>query len=272
MIQVGKVGMVSPEAIVVDDDRVREVMGDLDGLEASMRESGLIQPLAVLDQGDGTYKLLAGERRYTVLQRNSVVSIPVRIYDNHLSELEMKIIEKSENFYRKDMEFWEFDKLTMDIHFMQQELHGVAAPGPGSPGWGTRDTAEMIGAKSPATVTEAIKRAQAREAFPELFENCKSASDASKVLKKVDEAVVKQAIAQKLESQKSDTALHQLAKCFIIKDFFEGVKEIPDGIMHLVEIDPPYAIRLTEQKKKDGESKYVQGLVRSESHYRGQLC
>jgi DNA modification methylase len=258
MIQVGKIGMIQINSIIVDD-RAREVMGDLDSLEANMKESGLIQPLAVKDNKDGSYRLLAGERRYTVLKRNNISLIPVRIYEEDLTDLEMKVIEKSENFFRKDMEFWEFDRLTLEIHQMEQEIHGVAPSGPGERGWGTRDTAAMIGAKSPTAISESIKRAQAREAFPELFEGCKSASDASKVLKKVDEAIVKQAIAQKLESNISDTNLHDLAKRFIIKDFFEGVREIPDGIMHLVEIDPPYGIDLDKQKKKDGESQYQLG-------------
>ena len=255
-LQVGKVGMISASSIIVGD-RVRQEMGDLNGLEANMKESGLISPLAVKDNKDGTYRLLAGERRFTILRRNSIETIPARIYEEDLSELEMKVIEKSENFYRKDMEFWEMDKLTMEIHQMQQELYGVKPPGPNQEGWSAQNTAEMIGYKDAATVTESIKRAQAREAFPELFESCKTAADASKVLKKVDEALVKQAIAQKLESQKSDSLLHNLSKRFIIKDFFEGVKEIPDGIMHLVEIDPPYAISILQQKRKDGESQYI---------------
>jgi DNA modification methylase len=254
-IDVGRIGMVQTESIIMED-RIREVLGDLDSLEMDMKDSGLISPLAVRDNGDGTYKLLAGGRRFTVLQRNKVPEIPVRIYSRELSELEMKIVEKSENFHRKDLEYWEMDRLTAEIHQMKQELIGVRSPGPGQEGWRLKDTAELIGAKSSMTVVEAIKRSQAREAFPELFEGCKTASDASKVLKKVDEAMVKQVIAQKLESQTTDTSLAQLAKRFIIKDFFEGVKEIPDGIMHLVEIDPPYAINLRDQKMKDGESKY----------------
>jgi DNA modification methylase len=256
MIQVGKVGMI-PISSVVMEDRVRGVLGDLEGLENNMKESGLISPLAVKSNNDGTYKLLAGGRRFTILSRNNVEEIPVRIYEEELSELEMKIIEKAENFYRKDLEFYEMDALTLEIHTLQQQLQGVKFSGPGGGGWGVRDTAEMIGVKAPSTVTDAIKRAEAREAFPELFDGCKSASDASKVLKKIDEALIKQTIAQKLESQKSDSTINQLSKCFIIKDFFEGIKEIPDEIMHLVEIDPPYAINLDKQKKKDGESSYI---------------
>lgn len=255
-IKVGKVGMVSVDSIIVSD-RARKEMGDLDSLEANMRDNGLIAPLAVMDNKDGTYRLLAGERRFSVLRRNNITSIPARIYDEELSELEMKIIEKSENFFRKDMEYWEMDKLTLEIHQMQQELQGVKAPGPGQEGWSTRDTAEMLGYKSPASVVESVKRAQAREAFPELFEKCKTANDASKVLKKLDEAAIKQAIAEKLESQKASSLVSDLSKRFIIKDFFEGVKDIPDGVMHLVEIDPPYAINLADVKKAKSESQYL---------------
>ena len=254
MIKVGKVGMVTIDKVIVED-RARTELGDLSGLEENMKESGLISPLAVLDLKDGTYRLLAGERRFTVLKKNEIVEIPVRIFDESLSDLEMKIIEKAENFFRKDFEWFELDKLTAEIHELQQQLHGVKARGPGD-GWGARDTAEMIGAKSHATVVESLKRAKAVEAFPELFADCKTASDASKLLKKLDEVAVKQAIAQKLECSKVNTTTHDLAKRFILKDFFEGVKEIPDGIIHLVEIDPPYAIDLTKQKKKDGISQY----------------
>lgn len=256
MIKVGNLGMIPLESIIVTE-RARQEMGDLESLESNMKESGLISPLAVKSNQDGTYTLLAGERRLTVLRKNEVAQIPARIYEEDLSELEMKVIEKSENFYRKDMEYFELDKLTLEIHSMQQSIHGVAARGPGNTGWKLQDTAEMIGAATPKTVHDSVRRAEAREAFPDLFQNCKTAFDADKVMKKVNEEMVKQTIAQKLEACSNGGTLDQLSKCFIVKDFFEGVKKIPSGIMHLVEIDPPYGIDLTKQKKKDGESKYM---------------
>ena len=254
-IDVGTVAMIPLESITISE-RARKEMGDLNELELDMKESGLIQPLA-FQKTDSGYLLLAGGRRFAVLEKNKTPLIPARIYDRELTELEIKIIEKSENFHRKDFEYYELDVLTMEIHRMKQELHGVKAPGPDQDGWGTRDTAKLINVKSPSVVVDAVKRAEAREAFPELFDSCKTASDASKVLKKMDEALIKQTIVQKLESDKSTGTLTQLSKCFIIKDFFKGVKEIPDSIMHLVEIDPPYAINLKDKKKKDGESKYM---------------
>jgi len=259
-IEVGKVGMVPVGLVDVDEDRAREVMGDLGSLEQNMKESGLITPLAMLDLSNGRFKLLAGERRFTVLSRNQVPLIPARIYEKELSILEMKIIEKSENFYRKDMEYWEMDKLTLEIHRMQQELHGeVSAPGPGQSGWSMGDTAEMIGGVSKATVSLAVKRAELREACPEAFVDCKTASDALKMMKKMDEAIVKQVLAKQVETKNENTgsALSKLAKSYVIESCFEGIRKIPSGVFHLVEIDPPYAIKIMEQKKSEGESQYM---------------
>lgn len=255
-IEVGKVGMVSSSSIIVED-RTRKEMGNLVDLESNMKESGLISPLTVKDNKDGTYTLLAGGRRFNILLRNEVDEVPVRIYEEDLTDLEMKVIEKAENFHRKDFEYWELDQITAEIHTLQQQLHGVKPPGPSSDGWGATDTAKLIGMKSPASVSEAVKRAQAREAFPELFESCKTAHDASKVLKKVDEALVKQQIAQKLESESKDTRFRKLSQCFILNSFFEGIKDVPDDSCDLVEIDPPYSIELMSKKKSSGESHYI---------------
>ena len=255
-IKVGKVGMVSTNSIIIKE-RARKEMGDLDSLEENMKESGLISPIAVKSNNDGTYTLLAGERRLTILQRNNISEIPVRIYDRELSEIEMKVIEKSENFFRKDMEWHELDKLTLEIHRLQQQLHGVKAPGPGNLGWSVEDTGSLIGGVSKATVSQSIKRAEAMEVFPEIFEKCKTQSDASKVLKKLDEELVKQTIAQKIEKQHSNVTLQQLSRSFILKDFFTGVQDVPNESIHLVEIDPPYAIDLKNVKKSDGVSQYT---------------
>ena len=257
-ISVGRVGMIPHTQIIITENRAREIMGDLDELESSIKESGLISPLAVKDNKDGTFTLLAGERRFTILQRNQVPEIPVRIYDQDLSDIEMKVIEKAENFFRKEMEFWELDKLTLEIHRLQQTLHGVKAPGPGSVGWSVEDTGDMIGGVSKATVSQAIKRAELREQLPEIFDGCKTAADALKVIKKIDEAIVQQVIAKRVESKAEvGSVISQLAKAFIIKSCFVGIKEIPAGVFHLVEIDPPYAIKIMEQKKAEGESQYV---------------
>jgi DNA modification methylase len=257
-----------PLTSIISEERSREVLGNIDELLESIRTSGLINPLTVKDNKDGTFKLLAGGRRLAALHLNNdksakddkykpITEIKCHVYDRDLSELEMKVIEKSENFFRKDMEFWEMDKLTLDIHKMQQELHGVSRPGPGNEGWSVEDTGKLLGGAPKSAISLAIKRAEIREMCPEIFDGCKTASDATAIVKKMDEAIVRECIAKQLENNNTDAVTKQLANSYIIKDFFIGVKDIPDGVFHLVEIDPPYAIDLQNAKKTEGVSQYT---------------
>lgn len=256
MIEVGKVAMVSIDDIVVGS-RAREDLGDLESLKLSMRESGLISPLAVKALPNNKYLLLAGERRFTVLKNENVNEIPARIYDRDLSELEMKMVERAENFYRKDMDFREMDKLTLEIQRLGQSIYGTKAPGPNTDGWSYSNTSEVLGGLSKGAISMAIRRAEAVEAMPDIFQGCKTAADANNVIKKIDEAVLKSVIAKNIEENKSVGILNKLASFYIVKDFFEGIKTIPANSIHLVEIDPPYAIDIAKAKKAEGESQYL---------------
>ncbi len=254
-IDTGRVAMIPITSIDIGD-RARQEMGDLQDLENSLKSTGLIQPLAVKLLENERYLLLAGERRYTVLLANQVIEVPARIYEGEISALKMKIIEKSENFYRKDFEYYEYDALINEIHTLEQQIKGTSAPGPGHGGHKLKDTAEMFGVTD-ASVSTAIKRAEARDAFPELFESCKTQKDATNVIKKMSESIIKETIAEKLDRDKQGgSTLTKLANCYVLGDFFEGIKKIPDGVMHLVEIDPPYAVGLQTAKKVEGESIY----------------
>jgi ParB/RepB/Spo0J family partition protein len=254
MIQVGEVGMVSISDIIVSD-RARKELGDLAAMEKSMMERGLIQPLAVKRLDNGKFILLAGERRFRVLEKNKVPTIPVRIFNRELNDYEMKSIELAENFYRKDFEYWESDALLKEIHELNQKIYGVRAPGPGQTGWTLNDTASLAGITN-ASVSTAIKRAEIRESFPDLFVDCKTQKDATKVIKKMDELITKDNIARRLEANREGSKLNQLSKYFVTGNCFELLAKVPDNIMHLVEIDPPYAIDLRDLKKTDGESIY----------------
>lgn len=255
MIQVGEVAMVPRDSIEIGD-RARKEMGDLEAMEKSMHESGLISPLAVKRLDNGKFFLLAGERRYLVLEKNQVETVPVRIFPNEINDYQMKSIELAENFYRKDFEYWETDALLKEIHELNQTIYGVKAPGPGNQGWTLKDTAALAGITN-ASVSTAIKRAEIREQFPGLFDGCKTQKDATKIIKKMDELITKEMLAKKIQESKTETKLTQLSKCYVIDDFFSGVKKVPDNIFHLVEIDPPYAIDLQATKKTDGESIYA---------------
>lgn len=74
---------------------------ELDELAASIREHGVIQPLIVSPNGDGTYVLIAGERRWQAAQRAGLRTVPVLPRQaNNQELLELALIE---NVQRADL-------------------------------------------------------------------------------------------------------------------------------------------------------------------------
>lgn len=73
----------------------------LQELSDSIRELGIVQPITLRDQGDGTYLIIAGERRWRASQMAGLESIPayVRTVDDE-NMMEMALIE---NIQREDL-------------------------------------------------------------------------------------------------------------------------------------------------------------------------
>lgn len=230
-------------------ERFREDLGDISELTQSIRERGLIQPLAVKKR-DNDYLLLAGGRRFSACERAKVTKIPVRIYDRDLSEYEARAIELAENFYRKDLTWTEQVKLQREVHLLHQKIHGPRSTIPDE-GWSTKDTSELLG-KSRSSVKQDLALAEAYEKAPALFEKCKNKHDASKVLDNVRASMVQQELQKRAEEKiKSDPKKQNLINSYIIGDFFDKVKQIPNSSMDFIEFDPPYGIDLKKGKKAE---------------------
>lgn len=74
---------------------------DLEDLISSIREHGVLQPLIVTPQADGTYQLIAGERRLRASTIAGLKTVPVIVRDaTELQKLELAIIE---NVQRSDL-------------------------------------------------------------------------------------------------------------------------------------------------------------------------
>lgn len=237
---------------IYEEDRIRKDFGNIQELVHSIKKEGLIQPLAVAAMGDGRYRLLAGGRRLRACREAGLELLPLRVYDEDLTELQAKSIELAENIYRKDLEYAEEVKLCKEINDLQIAIYGKKiSTSDGAPGWSQRDTAELLG-RSPASVTLDIQLAEAIELFPELA-NLKNKSDARKALSIMFESTIRKDLAERLAEERRETpedqAKQAICNSFIIKDFFEGVKEIPNEWIDIIEIDPPYAINLTAVKK-----------------------
>lgn len=73
----------------------------LSDLSASIREIGVLQPLLVRQMPDGSYQLIAGERRWRAAQRAGLMTVPavVKTTDD-MSSVEQALVE---NLHRQDL-------------------------------------------------------------------------------------------------------------------------------------------------------------------------
>ena len=75
---------------------------ELESLAESIRAQGLVQPLVVTSDGDGSYSIVAGERRWRAARRAGLEEVPVLVRE-HLddrSRLELALVE---NLQRSDL-------------------------------------------------------------------------------------------------------------------------------------------------------------------------
>lgn len=82
-------------------NRIRKDFGDIQELADDIKENGLINPPVVIPEEDGTFTLLAGERRLRAMKSLGYQQVEVRTWKN-LSDEEKLNVEISENEVRKD--------------------------------------------------------------------------------------------------------------------------------------------------------------------------
>jgi ParB family chromosome partitioning protein len=121
------------EVIYLDIDRIlpgeqqpRKAFKDesLKELAASIKEKGVLLPVIVSRVGDGTFKLVTGERRWRAAALAGLKKMPALIRDVASKDsLEIALIE---NIQREDLNPMEtaeaFRRLTTDFHLTQEEL------------------------------------------------------------------------------------------------------------------------------------------------------
>ena len=247
----GKLGIV-PIVDVDFGDRRREDYGEVDDLADSIKERGLMHPIVVQsDDGNAPYKLAAGGRRYLACTNLGMDEISCRIYDHPLNALDLKAIELFENLDRKNLSVKEEAFLKKDIHELMVQRHGEkTSTAPGAPGWSKRDTAKLLD-KSVGGTMDDIRLAETMEAMPELgLDKCKTKNEAMKMIGKVEEGIIRKELAKRAEGQLGK-GTKKLSDAYQVGDFFDLIQKVPDNCIDLVEIDPPYAIKLEDIKKSE---------------------
>lgn len=232
-------------------DRAREDYGDMDELMESIKEKGVIQPVTVAISEDGSFKLLAGGRRYESSLRLGIPTIPaiIRAGEDNISSLEIELIE---NIHRKDFTWVERAKLTEQIDTLYKQKDS---------NWSGRKTAALVD-RSTSNVNRDLQLAKAIAVVPEIAE-CKTADDALKMVKKLEERAIVETLRQRqverieapIEHQANGldkgiaSALKVAEQSYVIGSCFDGMAKMKtNGRIQIIECDPPYGIELNEQK------------------------
>ncbi|HEX8948154.1 MAG TPA: ParB/RepB/Spo0J family partition protein [Dissulfurispiraceae bacterium] len=114
------------EKILPNKQQPRKVFKDeaLKDLSASIKEKGVLQPVIVSRAGDGTFTLIAGERRWRASHLAGLKKIPALIKDvSSQDAIEIALIENIQREELNPLETAEaFNRLIRDFHLTQEAL------------------------------------------------------------------------------------------------------------------------------------------------------
>lgn len=231
------------------DWRVRTDAALTEDFIESIREKGIIQPISVTTLPDGRYKLIAGERRTRGAKEAGLTEIPaiIREPSDSVDELEVELIE---NIHRKDFHFLEEARGIQKLHELCKAKNVD---------WSGRKTAAFL-QRPTMSVARALQLAEAAEVLPEL-EECKTQDEALRMVKAAGEQIILEEIRAR-QNKAISRGINDLLKIadanYRIGDAFDGLRKLPDnGPWNLLEVDPPYAIDLHENKKSaEGDEEY----------------
>lgn len=237
-----------PVAKIKVQNRTRTDFGDMDGLVESIKDKGLLQPITV----DANLRLMAGGRRLEAAKKAGLKEIPalIRVVDKKFSELDHLEVELIENIFRQDFNHIERAQHTKKLHDYCQA---------NNVDWSARKLAKLLG-RNHMAVARDLQIANALEVVPELAKT-KDQSEALKTIKRLEEhAVTGELRRRQEESIKHETDTGKFLKTananYKIGSCFDGMAELPNnGMIHFIELDPPYAIDLNNIKKGDAPTK-----------------
>lgn len=120
------INRVSLSAIVPNPGQPRRDFDKtaLEELASSIKIHGIIQPLTVMNIGDGKYRIIAGERRFRAAKIAGLKDVPVFIREADNSDiLELALLE---NLQREDLNAIEialsYRQLTDEMNYTQEQL------------------------------------------------------------------------------------------------------------------------------------------------------
>ena len=239
------------------DGRVRRDYGNLQELAASIKETGLIQPIVVSLEANDTYTLLAGGRRLKALQKLGITELEHAkhyVFREEVDELTAKAIELEENLKRKNLSWTEELEAKQKLFEIMQQTHGKALSGRAaeaakkrgeSVGFGVRALAAMLN-ESPATVSMDLDMAKNIAKIPIL----KQFPTKESARRRLGTGVLMMGMA-KLAAAKAAASPAGQTKYWTLYegDFRNNISKVPSASVDLVYSDLPFGVSLTTFSK-----------------------
>ena len=178
--------MLHPDQIRAGRFQPRSVIDEesLEELKASIKKSGVIEPVIVRQVGSGVYELVAGERRLRASQAIGIQEVPAIV--KNLSDQETLELSLIENIQRENLNPWEeargYARLLEEFGYTQEDI------------------ASAVG-KDRATVANLLRTLTLPEDIQEALQHGAISLGHAKALLSVDERVRQQALFQKVKRE-----------------------------------------------------------------------
>lgn len=253
-------------------DRIREEPGDdFKQLVESVKRLGLLQPILVRSNGDGSHMLIAGERRLRAVAllhgRGDTVGRPGSVFhcppltvradiEGALSEELKLMMEFEENFRRKDWTVWERTKYIRRFH----ETFTARAKAAGNE-WTQEMTAVALRIDH-STISSYLIAEEMAEKHPEVAK-AKSMRGAIKRIKAVKERESRLAAAKADES----AALKKAGDIYFNEDGIAWLeRSVPSESCDLVNLDPPWGDEASYKTKQAAVEEFDDSLEYAAEH------
>jgi ParB/RepB/Spo0J family partition protein len=243
--------------------RARVDMKNISELQKSIQQRGLIHPIAVMKYKESfsgfDYFLLAGGRRLEAHKRLGITEIKANIYPPGLNGYEMKSIELEENLKRESLSDAERLLLQSEQMELWQSLYGKkTSTAPEAPGISQKEAAQKMGI-STGKLSEDLELAEWIKKVPALAKLPDRASIKRYIEKAKRIATTKTAIEKVKDHPTQGTDIDNLVNSYIIGDFLERVKDIPDNSIQLIDLDIDYPNEESDEQHKTATSDRASG-------------
>ena len=154
---------------------------ELQALADSIAEHGIVQPLAVRDEGNGYYMIIAGERRWRAARLAGLDEVPVVVLDaDDRTVMELALVENLQRQDLNPMEEAEGYRVLMEDYGLTQE-----------------QTAERVGKSRPA-VANALRLLALPDEVRELVESGALSAGHARAILSLSSEKLQKAAAQKI--------------------------------------------------------------------------